>query len=81
MRSCTYHCHPLPPETRVYCAHEYTENNVRFAKAYQIVALRPTFVVFGNSRVEIGLDTDRRSGEVGKAKITPLLRASARCPR
>lgn len=25
----------LPPETRVYCAHEYTQNNLRFAQAVE----------------------------------------------
>ncbi|WP_119420587.1 hypothetical protein [Desertibaculum subflavum] len=41
------------------------ENQVRFAKAYQMRALKPEVMVLGNSRVEIGLDTDRRSRETG----------------
>ena len=41
------------------------ENQVRLAKAYQMQALRPEALVLGNSRVEMGLDTDARSKELG----------------
>ena len=41
------------------------ENQVRLAKAYQMQALRPEALVLGNSRVEMGLDTDQRSRELG----------------
>jgi hypothetical protein len=41
------------------------ENQVRFAKAYQMRALRPEAIVLGNSRVEMGVDTDRRGRETG----------------
>jgi len=42
------------------------ENQVRLAKAYQIRKLRPEAMVLGNSRVEMGLDTERRSREIGR---------------
>ena len=33
MRASLEKLRSLPPETRVFCAHEYTEANLRFAKA------------------------------------------------
>lgn len=42
------------------------ESQVRLAKAYQIRRLKPEIMVLGNSRVEMGLDTERRSREIGK---------------
>lgn len=42
------------------------ENQVRLAKAYQIRKLKPEIMVLGNSRVEMGLDTERRSREIGR---------------
>jgi len=53
----------LPPETRVYCTHEYTTSNLRFAKAAD-----PR-----NPAVDARLDQTRAALEAGKPSLPSTL--------
>lgn len=67
----------LPPETRVYCAHEYTQNNIRFA-----VTIDPDNQALRDREVEVdalrakGLPTIPSTVGLERA-ANPFLRADA----
>lgn len=66
---------PLPRDTLVYCAHEYTQSNARFAVTVDPnnEALQKRKVAIDEARKKVGAGLCQRPGRLRMMRCQPLL--------